>query len=69
MIATPAVRALIREGKAHQMYSQIQTGARFGMTTMASSLSRLVRSGVVRLSDAEQALSDPSELHTLVRAA
>jgi twitching motility protein PilT len=69
MMATPAIRALIREGKAHQMYSQIQTGARFGMTTMAASLSRLVRSGVVRLSDAEKSLSDPSELHTIVRAA
>jgi twitching motility protein PilT len=69
LTATPAIRALIREGKAHQMYSQIQTGARFGMTTMAASLARLVRSGAVRLADAEKSLSDPSELHTLVRAA
>ena len=69
MVATPAIRALIREGKAHQMYSQIQTGARYGMTTMAASLARLVRNGIVRLQDAERALSDPSELHSMVRAA
>ena len=30
MLATPAIRALIREGKAHQIYSQIQTGGRAG---------------------------------------
>ncbi len=69
MTATPAVRALIREGKAHQMYSQIQTGARYGMGTMAASLAKLVRNGTVRLADAERSMSDPSELQTMVRAA
>ncbi|HKX45580.1 MAG TPA: type IV pilus twitching motility protein PilT [Planctomycetota bacterium] len=69
MIATPAIRALIREGKGHQIYSQIQTGGRLGMTTMASSLSKLVKSGAVRLEDAEHTLSDAGEFHSLVRAA
>lgn len=69
MVATPAIRALIREGKGHQMYSQLQTGSRHGMRTMATSLAELVRSGVVRLEDAEHALSNPAELHSLVRAA
>ena len=31
---TPAVRNLIREGKTHQIYSALQTGAQFGMQTM-----------------------------------
>jgi twitching motility protein PilT len=69
MIATPAIRALIREGKGHQVYSQIQTGGRLGMRTMAGSLSELVNSGRVRVEDAEARLSDPSELKSLLRAA
>ena len=69
MLANPAIRALIREGKGHQIYSQIQTGGRQGMKTMASWLCDLVRMGKVRLEDAERTLSDPSELHMLVRSA
>lgn len=38
MIATPAIRSLIREGKTHQIYSHIQTGAKFGMQTMDQTL-------------------------------
>ncbi len=38
MIATPAIRSLIREAKAHQVYSAIQTGLKEGMQTMNMSL-------------------------------
>jgi twitching motility protein PilT len=69
MLATPGIRALIRDGKAHQMYSHIQTGGRMGMTTMSQSLARLVNEGRVRLKDAEREVSDPSELRNSVRAA
>ena len=69
MVATPAVRALIRDGKSHQIYSQIQTGGRLGMRTMSQSLAELVRTNKVALSVAETCISDPSELKTLVRAA
>ena len=69
MLCTPAVRALIRDGKNHQIYSQIQTGGRLGMRTMAQSLAELVRSGRVRLDEAETAVADPGELRTLIRAA
>ncbi|MFT5050399.1 MAG: twitching motility protein PilT [Chlamydiales bacterium] len=69
MLATPGVRALIRDSKEHQLYSQIQTGGRTGMQTMAQSLSTLVRSGRVSMADAEAVLSDPSELRSMVRAA
>jgi twitching motility protein PilT len=69
MIATPAIRALIREGKSHQMYSHIQTGGRLGMRTMAQALADLVKCGRVRIEDADRAVSDPSELRTLIRAA
>ena len=45
MVATPAVRNLIREGKTHQIYSMLQAGGRYGMVTMDMSLVQLVRSG------------------------
>jgi twitching motility protein PilT len=44
---TPAVRNLIREGKTHQIYSAIQTGAVHGMQTMDASLSELVKKGKI----------------------
>jgi len=69
MLVTPGIRALIRDGKAHQMYSHIQTGGRMGMMTMSQSLARLVNEGRVRLKDAEREVSDPSELRNSVRAA
>ena len=69
MTATPGIRALIRDGKAHQLYSHIQTGGRLGMRTMAQSLASLVSSGRVAMSAAEAVLSDPSELRASVRAA
>jgi twitching motility protein PilT len=69
MLANPAIRALIRESKSHQIYSQIQTGQRLGMKTMAQSIAEQVRCGRVRIEDAERALTDPSELQTLIRAA
>ena len=45
MIATPAIRNLIREGKTHQIYSALQAGAKHGMNTMDASLADLVRKG------------------------
>ncbi|MEZ6014121.1 MAG: type IV pilus twitching motility protein PilT [Planctomycetota bacterium] len=69
MLATPGIRALIRDGKAHQIYSHIQTGGRLGMTTMSQSMAKLVNEGRVRLKDAEREVSDPSELRNSVRAA
>ncbi len=47
LVATPAIRNLVREGKTHQIYSALQAGAAFGMTTMDKSLAALVRSGQV----------------------
>lgn len=44
LVATPAVRNLIREGKTHQIYSAMQAGAQHGMHTMDQHLAELVRS-------------------------
>ena len=43
MVATPAIRNLIREGKTHQIYSSLQAGAQFGMQTLDQHLAELVR--------------------------
>ena len=47
MIGTPAIRNLIREDKIAQMYSAIQTGAAYGMTTMDQSLQTLLNKGII----------------------
>lgn len=47
MIATPSIRSLIREGKTHQLYLDIQTGAEHGMQTLDGHLLRLLREGKV----------------------
>jgi twitching motility protein PilT len=45
MVATPAIRNLVREGKTHQVYSAMQAGAQHGMHTLDQHLAELVRTG------------------------
>jgi twitching motility protein PilT len=52
LVATPAVRNLIKEGKTHQLRNSLVTGARDGMSTLEHSLSQLVQQGVVGLDEA-----------------
>ncbi|MGW6130594.1 type IV pilus twitching motility protein PilT [Cellulomonas sp. NPDC055163] len=47
MVATPAIRNLIREGKTHQMYSAMQAGAEHGMHTLDQHLAELVKTGKI----------------------
>lgn len=47
LIATTAVRSLIREGKIHQLPTVMQTGSRWGMQTMQMSIEELIRTGKV----------------------
>ncbi|MDO4711960.1 MAG: type IV pilus twitching motility protein PilT [Peptostreptococcaceae bacterium] len=49
LIATPAIRNLIREAKTPQIQTQIQTGAKYGMVTMDGSLINLYMSGYISL--------------------
>jgi twitching motility protein PilT len=62
MIATPAVRATIRDDKIHQIYSIMQAGKKHGMQTMNDALYQLVIAGDVKMEDAVRASSDPAEL-------
>jgi twitching motility protein PilT len=52
LIATPAVRNLIRESKSHQLYSSIQMGQKDGMKTLNMSLVELVKAGKISKEDA-----------------
>jgi len=47
LVATPAIRNLIREGKTHQIYSALQAGAKHGMHTMDQHLADLVKLGKI----------------------
>jgi len=52
MIATPAIRALIRDEKEHQIYSTIQAGAKYGMQTMNQALYDLYAKRLITLETA-----------------
>ncbi len=66
LIATPAVRNLIREGKVHQIYSIMQAGGRFGMLTMDQSLANLVKAGRITQQLAYERCHDAEELNRLI---
>jgi twitching motility protein PilT len=59
MIATPAIRNLIREAKIAQMYSAIQTGSNVGMQTLDQTLTDLVRRNVISAAAARSAAKTP----------
>jgi twitching motility protein PilT len=62
MICTPAVRALIRDEKIHQIYSLMQAGKKFGMQTMNDSLQQLVTQKLITVEEAVKRSGDPAEL-------
>ena len=62
MIVTPAIRALVRDDKIHQLYSMIQSGQKYGMKTMNQSLAELYLTGKISLNDAMSYTPDPQEL-------
>lgn len=64
MIASPAIRALIREEKAHQIYSVIQTGSSLGMQTMNQAFFELYQRRIISY---EQALARTTDLDDLER--
>ncbi|HSW65911.1 MAG TPA: type IV pilus twitching motility protein PilT [Bacillota bacterium] len=67
LIATPAVRNIIREGKTHQLEAVIQTGAEFGMQSMDKTLVNLIHNGTISYDDARMVAVDPDELDRLMR--
>lgn len=62
LVATPAVRSLIRQNKSFQITSAMQTGKRQGMQLLDDALADLVRSGKVTVEDAMAVANDPAAL-------
>jgi twitching motility protein PilT len=62
MICTPAIRAVIRDEKIHQIYSLMQAGKKHGMQTMNDALQILYMKGEITLEEALKHSSDPNEL-------
>jgi twitching motility protein PilT len=62
LVATPAVRNLIREGKTHQIYSAMQAGGKLGMQTMDHALAALVKDGTITLKTALERGANPEDV-------
>ena len=69
LIATAAVRNLIREGKVHQIYSVMQGGGKYGMKTMDHSLADLVKNGDITLDTAVELAHQPDDVRRLAGSA
>ena len=68
LVATPAVRNIIREGKSHQLEAVIQTGAEFGMQSMDKELVNRVHAGTITYDEARNFAVDMDELNRLMRS-
>jgi len=66
MVATPSIRTLVRDGKTHQLYMDIQTGGELGMQTLDGHLLALCKDGKI---DYEHALAKCSNLSEFERRA
>lgn len=67
MIVTPAVANLIREAKAAQIYSTLQTSSGFGMQTLENALAELCKAKLITIEDALTKTSRPTELKRLIQ--
>jgi twitching motility protein PilT len=66
LVATPAVRNLIREAKIHQIYSSMQAGGKFGMQTMDHHMANLVKAGKVSYETAATQSHSIEELNRML---
>lgn len=62
MVATPAIRNLIRDNKTYQIISQLQTGGKFGMQTLDMALRNLCKAGIISREEAMNHANDPDGL-------
>ena len=66
LVATPAIRNLIREAKVHQIPSMMQSGGQLGMVTMDQSLALLVRGGHIGVDAAVEHCGNEQDLRRLL---
>ena len=67
LIATPAVRNLIREGKTHQVNSAIQTGKKYGMKLLDDAIMELLDKGWISSDEAYQKSNDKSRFRAFLK--
>ena len=67
LIANPAVRNIVREGKAHQLDAVIQTGGDQGMQSMDKTLVNLVQAGTITYDEARNYAVDMTEFERMMR--
>ena len=66
LVVTPAIRALIRDDKIHQIYSMMQSGKKYGMQTMNDALYNLYMSKTVALDEVLRASHDQAEIMRMI---
>ncbi|MSR03237.1 MAG: type IV pilus twitching motility protein PilT [Gemmatimonadetes bacterium] len=66
MVATPAIRALIRDDKSHQIYSALQSGKKHGMQTMTDALYQLYMNREVPKDECLRVASNPNEFLRMI---
>jgi twitching motility protein PilT len=66
LIATPAIRNLVRDSKTHQISTALQAGGKYGMQTMDQSLAQLVRSHKITMNEALERCMNSEDLQRLV---
>ena len=68
MIANPAIRNMVREGKTHQIDNVIRTSSDIGMVSLERSLVGLVREGVISVQKAQEYAVFPEEVLRLLKS-
>ncbi len=67
LIATPAVRSIIRDGKVHQLKAIMQTSAQYGMQTMDQALFNLYKNGDITAEEAIARSTNPQEMRARIQ--
>jgi twitching motility protein PilT len=66
LVVTPAIRALVRDDKVHQIYSLMQSGKKFGMQTMNDALYQLYVNRLVSADECVRSSGDPNEFLRMI---
>jgi twitching motility protein PilT len=66
LVVTPAIRALIRDDKVHQIYSAMQSGKKHGMQTLNDALYQLYMSREVSDEECLRVSGDPNEFLRMI---
>ncbi len=66
LVVTPAIRALIRDDKVHQIYSSMQAGKKYGMQTLNDALYQLYMAREVTADECLRVTGDPTEFQRMI---